>query len=285
MSASRQAASRSRAIFGPSSKAGAIQASSRSPCCSKRPSPAPASRAASISGSSARSLGRQLVVEQALADAEAGDDQPVGIEHADQRLAAAGSHWAGSGSATARPTGCRGRSPLSIFASAALRSVGPVDRHVVLVGDRQRMVGQRHFEPGERAPAAADQVEGPARRGALEAGAGDRLADLLGERGLAFLQQRVEAQHAERQRGAAADPAAARPRPARGCRRRDRRRCRRRREWRRARPAPPFCPLPRRTGCAARSRGGGPGRGRRRRSRPRAPRRWRRCGCGPPPSA
>ena len=83
-----------------------------------------------------------------------------------------------------------------------------VDRHVVLVGDRQRMVGQRHFEPGQRAPAAADHVEGPARRRAFEARAGHRLGDLARERGLAFLGERVEAQHAERQRGAAPDPAA-----------------------------------------------------------------------------
>ena len=70
------------------------------------------------------------------------------------------------------------------------------------------MVGERHFEPGQRAPAPAHHVEGPARRRAFEAGAGHRLGDPAREPRLAFLGERVEPKHAERQRGAAPDPAA-----------------------------------------------------------------------------
>ena len=50
-------------------------------------------------------------------------------------------------------------------------------------------------------------IERPSRRSAAEAGGVDRLADPLGERA-AFSAQRVEAEHAERQRGAAQHPAA-----------------------------------------------------------------------------
>ena len=90
----------------------------------------------------------------------------LGRERLDQRVEQLGGVAAGSGCATARRRGCPARLALSSRRSAARSSPRPVDRHRMLVGDRQRMVGQRHVEPRQRAPAAADHVEGPARGGA-----------------------------------------------------------------------------------------------------------------------
>ena len=245
----------------------------------------PRPRAPPRSADRARALGaRQLVVEQALADAEAGDDQARRARARRPGRRAADWRWARSGSATARPSGMSRSAALSTLASTSCSSRGRSDRHVMLVGDRQRMIGQRHVEPGQRAPAAADQVEGPPAAGALEAGAGDRLGDLLGERASPF-------SASASRRSTPSGSEALRPTlpPATSTS---------------SRLPPPRSPtMPSASGMAEstpcpallpssspeRMRGSKPsardlGRGRRRRSRPRAPRRWRRCGCGPPSS-
>ena len=66
------------------------------------------------------------------------------------------------------------------------------------MGDRQRMIRQRHVELGERAPAAADQIEGPPFRSAAETGRADRLRDLAADPLTSRRDQRLQPKHAER---------------------------------------------------------------------------------------
>ena len=80
-------------------------------------------------------------------------------------------HWAGSGTRDSEiGRNARGLGLVELARAARAARAGRSGGMIVLVGDRQRMVGQRHVEPGERAPAAADQVEGPALGRAVEAG-------------------------------------------------------------------------------------------------------------------
>ena len=170
-------------------------------------------------------------------------------------------------------------------AAASCSSARAADRHDMLVGDRQRMAGQRHFQPRERPPAAADQVEGPARRRAVEAGAGAPPWRPSSRRSLAFRGERVEPEHAERQRGAAPTLAAGNLDQLQAAAAEiaddavgvgD--------GGKHALPRPLAFLL---AGEDARieAEPADRGRGRRRRSRPRGPRRWRRRGSAPRPSA
>jgi hypothetical protein len=79
------------------------------------------------------------------------------------------------------------------------------DLHGMLVGNRQRVIRDRHFEPRQRAPAATDHVERPELGGLAEAGASDGLADLASEARFALRCQFVEPEHAQRQRDAFPD--------------------------------------------------------------------------------
>ena len=178
----------------------------------------------------------------------------LGLEHVDQRL----EQQVGVGQgreARQRDRAAMSRiAPCRACASASRSSARPAGRHAVLVGDRQRMVGQRHVEPRERAPASRRPCRraGPRRRPRSR-----RRRPPWRPAWRTHRPSRPSASRRSTPSGSEAlrrTCAAARPRPARGCRRRDRRRCRRRRGWRRARPAPPSCLPPRPTGFAARSR-------------------------------
>ena len=112
-------------------------------------------------------------------------------------------------------------------------------RDDVAVHHVQRIAGLPHVQPGERAPGAADRVEGAALAVPRAARApAKRLAhDLLGllER---LLREVLQREAAERQRDAVAQPDGRARRPVRASRRRDRRRCRRAGRCRTPRRAP-----------------------------------------------
>src|SRR3546814_5635457 len=76
-----------------------------------------------------------------------------------------------------------------------------------LVEHRWRVLGEFEFEPRQRTPRATDQIELLARQSVTgPAVRTQHLADRALERLLAILAQRRQAEHAEREGRAAADP-------------------------------------------------------------------------------
>ena len=218
-----------------------VQAISSSPCCGERERSTLRSRAAAISGSRSRSRALEQRIEQALAHAERRDHDLSRLDRAHQIF----QHQRGIGEQ--RPAG--GVDHLDLrqrLGVDAMHQPGEFQRlaraRSVTVHDVQRIAGLPHVQPRQRAPGAADRVEGAAlaclaacrdRRSASSTIFSAFLSDLPAMS--CRPGRRAAASRRDCTRGRAR-------RPVRASRRRDRRRCRRAggcRRPRRARSAAP----------------------------------------------